>query len=104
MEKTSTLSASETIALIETEFQWRWDEQCESMCGETDCYFLEEIATAISDCEEGKTTPEECIAKLAELCPNGTYHDCYPWSNGCDEIYCQMASELWEMITTGNLS
>lgn len=74
------------------------------MCGETDCYFLEEIAGAISEWEQEKITPEECITKLAELCPNGTYHDCYPWANGCDEIYCDMASDLWEMITTGTLS
>lgn len=104
METTTALTATETIALIEREFQWRWDERCESMCGETDCYFLEEIADTIFEFDNGKASAEETIEALKKLCPNGTYHDCYPWSNGCDLPACDIASDLWEMITTGSLS
>lgn len=101
MEKTTALTAEETICLIEKEFEWRWDDKCENMCGETDCFFLEEIGDIIYEISEDKSTAQEAIEKLLKLCPEGRYHDCYPWSNGCDAIYCEIAFDLWTMIQTG---
>ena len=103
METTTALNAEETIGLIEKEFGWRWKERCDWMCGDTDCGFLDEIGDTIYEITESKSTPEEAIAKLLLLCPDGTYHDCFPWANGCDEIFCDIALDLWTMIHTGRL-